>query len=87
VATEPSASSFGLLDLNAVYHTLVVWTFHDTDVYRIRGQFPAVRYFSVQSYEFTNGKPIASMLDRHVVPVSGRNPHADPAVMPEEVGG
>ncbi len=87
VATEPSASSFGLLDLNAVYHTLVVWTFHDTDVYRIRGQFPAVRYFSVQSYEFTNGKPIASMLDRHVVPASGRNPHADPAATPEEVGG
>lgn len=85
MATEPSASSFGLLDLNAVYHTLVIWEFKDTDVYRVRGQFPAVRYFSLQSYEFTNGKPIASMLDRHVVPASGRNPHADPTATPGEV--
>ena len=77
VATEPSASSFGLLDLNAYYHTLVIWDFAETDVYRIKGTFPATRYFSVQSYEFTNGKPIASLLDRDIRPAWGTNPHAD----------
>ena len=85
MATEPSASSFGLLDLNAYYHTLVIWDFDDEDVYRIRGAFPLMRYFSVQSYEFTNGKPIASMLDRSIVPLTGRNPYADPTATTDEV--
>lgn len=121
VATEPSASSFGLLDLNAYYHTLVIWEFADEDVYRISGTFPAMRsaeswkeiiyimsllafsthscirfkidqvyicihrYFSIQSYEFTNGKPIASMLDRNVVPKTGKNPHRDPTATAPEV--
>lgn len=43
VATDPASSSFGYLDLNAYYHTLVIWSFEDDDVYRITGQFPAMR--------------------------------------------
>lgn len=43
VATEPSASSFGYLDLNAFYHTMVLSDFHDEDVYRISGTFPSMR--------------------------------------------
>ena len=86
VATEPSASGFGLLDLNAYYHTLVIWDFDDDDVFRIKGTFPATRYFSFQSYEFTNGKPIASMLDRDIVPATGKNPHRDLRATPQERG-
>lgn len=86
VATEPSASSFGLLDLNAYYHTLVIWDFHETDVYRIRGRFPATRYFSIQSYEFSNGKPIASMLDRDIRSATGKNPYNDMSATPADRG-
>lgn len=43
VATEPSSSSFGYLDLNAYYHTLVIWEFEDDDVYRFTGRFPLMR--------------------------------------------
>ncbi|GAB5030631.1 Hypothetical protein NocV09_00302970 [Nannochloropsis oceanica] len=86
VATEPSASSFGLLDLNAFYHTLVIWDFHDSDVYRIKGRFPAARYFSIQSYEFSNGKAIASMLDRDIRPATGKNPYNDLSASPAHRG-
>ena len=43
MATEPSISSFGYLDLNAFYHTLVLSDFRDDDVYRISGKFPNMR--------------------------------------------
>jgi hypothetical protein len=86
VATEPSASSFGLLDLNAYYHTLVIWDFYESDTYRIKGRYPGMRYFSIQSYEFTNGKPIASVLDRDIHPATGTNPFADRNATPADRG-
>lgn len=46
-------------------------------VYRIRGQFPKVRYFSIQTYTFMR-QPIDGMADYEIIPVSGINPFNTP---------
>lgn len=40
---------------------------------------------SYQSYVFTSGKPITSMLDRDIIPSSGKNPFSDRTAQPGEV--
>lgn len=45
------------------------------------------RYMSYQSYVFTSGKPITSLLDAHIKPSWGKNPYSDPSATPEEVRG
>lgn len=52
--------------------------------YRIRGQFPKVRYFSIQTYTFMR-QPIDGIADYEIKPVSGVNPFLKP--LPEWAGG
>jgi hypothetical protein len=52
--------------------------------YRIRGQFPKVRYFSIQTYTFMR-QPIDGISDYEIKPITGANPFAEP--LPEWAGG
>lgn len=52
-------------------------THHTPTAYRIRGQFPKVRYFSIQTYTFMR-QPIDGIADYEIQPVSGANPFAEP---------
>jgi len=59
---------------HVIYHYSLHTMFeHDTTVYRIRGQFPKVRYFSVQTYTFLR-QPIDGIADYHMTPSTGINP-------------
>jgi hypothetical protein len=43
------------------------------------------RYFSYQSYIFTNGSAITGLADHQIKPRTGKNPYSDRSARPEEV--
>lgn len=71
---------------HVIYHYSLHTIFeHDKTVYRIRGQFPKVRYFSVQTYTFLR-QPIDGRADYQIKPSSGVNPFTTPVHSADENG-
>jgi hypothetical protein len=82
-----SARDFNIAfpDENSIYHVMVFPDFGPTDLIMIDGEFPAVRYFSYQSYD-SNFNPMAAMYDREIRAYNGTNPFAQAVRDPTQNG-
>jgi hypothetical protein len=55
------------------------------EVYRLRGKYPLVRFFSYTTYDPTL-QDLGSIYDARIQPASGKNPFADPTATEGETG-
>jgi hypothetical protein len=67
-------------DENAVYQAMILENITSNNIIRIQGPFPKLRYFSYQTYQPADGRPLGTIPDFKMKPDGdGINPFATPA--------